>query len=269
MPLHANPLPARRGTTRPPASAVPASGGRLGHALVRVLDHLPDCLDHLPPAQAQVALRRCVAPKVVLPRGVWRPPADPAGCGDWLGLLVTDGLLTRTVQVDGLHATELLGPGDVLRPWDDDGSAHTVPALTSWRVAQRAGIAVLDERFAASAMRWPAIVSCLLSAAVHRSDARSVLLAVARARRADDRLMLLFWHLAERWGRMTPHGVRIPMALTHALLGDLVCLRRPTVSMALAELVADGRIERARDGTWTIVERRGYASARDREAAAA
>jgi CRP/FNR family cyclic AMP-dependent transcriptional regulator len=64
--------------------------------------------------------------------------------------------------------------------------------------------------------------------------------------------MLLFWHIAERWGRVNTDGVHIPMRLTHSVLAELVCLRRPTVSMALGELQAGGRVVRSEDGSWTL-----------------
>lgn len=234
---------------------IPMSGeARMRHALVPVLQHLPECLEDLDPHAASAAARRCVAPKVVLARGHWDAPTDPSRHRNWLGLLIVDGLLTRKVEINGLCAQELLGPGDLLRPWDDEGPTHTLAMETSWRARERTSVALLDERFAAAAASWPSIGCCLLRSAVQRSHATSVLLAVAGARRAEHRLMLLFWHIAERWGRVTARGVHIPMRLTHSVLAELVCLRRPTVSMALGELQAGGRIARGDDGSWTLLQ---------------
>lgn len=247
------------------APAVPSTRrsvqARRGGALVPVLSHLPECLEGLAPGAAGVAARRCVAPSVVLAPGGWEPPADQR-CARWLGLLVLDGVLTRSVDVDGLRAQELLGPGDLLRPWDDEGPTQTIPATASWRVLERASVALLDERFAAAAAPWPSIGACLLRAAVQRSHAKSLLLAVARARRAEQRVVLLLWHLADRWGRMTAAGVHIPMRLTHAVLAELVCLRRPTVSMALGELQASGRVARRDDGSWMLLTGTGDGAGR-------
>jgi hypothetical protein len=47
---------------------------------------------------------------------------------------------------------------------------------------------------------------------------------------------MLFWHLAERWGRVRPEGVILPLGLTHSVLADLVAARRPTVTTSLTEL---------------------------------
>jgi CRP/FNR family cyclic AMP-dependent transcriptional regulator len=245
--------PALRSTAIGQISPIPMSvQARLRHALIPVLDYLPECLEGLEPRAAGVAARRCVAPKVVLPRGPWKAPTDPSLCRNWLGLLIVDGLLTRKVEVAGLCAQELLGPGDLLRPWDDEGATHALATQTTWRVRDRASVALLDDRFAVAAARWPGIGCCLLRAAVQRSHEKSVLLAVARRRRAEDRLMLLFWHIAERWGRVNADGVHIPMRLTHSVLAELVCLRRPTVSTALGELLAGGRVVRSEDGSWTL-----------------
>ena len=52
--------------------------------------------------------------------------------------------------------------------------------------------------------------------------------------------MLLLWHLAARWGRVEPGGIRLSLPLTHRLLGQLVGAERPSVSHALARLSAPG-----------------------------
>jgi hypothetical protein len=60
------------------------------------------------------------------------------------------------------------------------------------------------------------------------------------------------WHLAERWGRMGPSGVVVPIELTHGALGRLVGARRPTVTLALGELARDGALVRRNDGSWVL-----------------
>jgi hypothetical protein len=47
---------------------------------------------------------------------------------------------------------------------------------------------------------------------------------------------MLFWELADRWGKVRQDGVHVPLQLTHAMLSDLVAARRPTVTKALGEL---------------------------------
>src|SRR5262249_24589688 len=71
--------------------------------------------------------------------------------------------------------------------------------------------------------------------------------------RVQDRLMGLMWLLAEFWGRVTPAGIRLPVSLSHEVLGGLVGARRPTVTLALSELAEGGSLIRHEDG-WLILE---------------
>ncbi|MDX6554241.1 MAG: family transcriptional regulator, cyclic receptor protein, partial [Miltoncostaeaceae bacterium] len=76
--------------------------------------------------------------------------------------------------------------------------------------------------------------------------------AISQLTRVDRRLKALFWHLAERWGRVSGDGVVVPLALTHRILGQLVGARRPTVSTALSELASSGELVRRDDGSWLL-----------------
>ena len=51
--------------------------------------------------------------------------------------------------------------------------------------------------------------------------------AIACQPRLEVRLVLFFWHLAARWGRVEPNGIRLTLPLTHRLLGQLVAAERP------------------------------------------
>ena len=60
------------------------------------------------------------------------------------------------------------------------------------------------------------------------------------------------WHLAERWGRVTPAGIFVPLPLGHQRLADLVGAHRPSVTSALGELTRGGAISRRDDGVWVL-----------------
>lgn len=201
-------------------------------------------------ASSELLRRRATVPRRRLEPGPWEAPAH-AGAGASLGLLVLDGLMIRSLDLDGRRCPELIGPGDLLRPWDDDGPGAVCCAAT-WSVLEPTALAVLDDRFAAAICRWPAIVSELLSRAVERSRALAFHLAIAHIRHAQTRLRMLLWHLADRWGRVTDRGVHVPLALTHELLAHLACMRRPSASTALQLLARGGELERRRDGTWLL-----------------
>ena len=68
---------------------------------------------------------------------------------DGIGLLVLRGLLIRRVGVGGGFGAELLGQGDLLRPWQGEGAQSTLSPTTGWHVLEPVRIAVLDPRAAA------------------------------------------------------------------------------------------------------------------------
>lgn len=67
-------------------------------------------------------------------------------------------------------------------------------------------------------------------------------MAIVHQARVNVRLHMLFWHMADRWGRVRSEGVLLPVALTHSVLADLVAARRPTVTSALSELSRQGLV---------------------------
>jgi CRP/FNR family transcriptional regulator, cyclic AMP receptor protein len=184
------------------------------------------------------AVRDCLARTIELPRGPWTPSDELDGSPGDLGLLVLRGLLVRRVGLAARFGAELLGEGDLLRPWQRDDVAGTLPRSGGWRALEPCRLAVLDHSFALRAGRYPEVISCLFSRVLRRSRALAVTIAIVRHPRVDLRLHMLFWELADRWGRVHRDGVRVPLRLTHAVLADLVAAQRQTVSKALRELAA-------------------------------
>ena len=101
------------------------------------------------------------------------------------------------------------------------------PSRPLWSVLSPLTVAVLDRRFAAEVARYPEITSALLDRMGERSVRLATTQAISQLTRVDRRLRALFWHLAERWGRVSGQGVIVPLALTHRILGQLVGARRP------------------------------------------
>jgi len=220
---------------------------------VRLGDIQPDLLAGVDGRSAEGARRELVARTHALEPRPWDVPLGRAeSFQGWLGVMVLDGLLARSVGYDDLCSQELIGPGDLLRPWDDEGAVASVPATTTWSVLAPTRVALLDGRFASVACRWPTVVAALFARTVDRSRALSVHLAISQARQAEVRLLLLFWHLADRWGRVGRDGTVVSLRLTHERIAQLVCLRRPTVSMTLQRLAQDGTLIRRPDGSWVL-----------------
>src|SRR5262249_41075196 len=150
-----------------------------------------------------------------------------------VGLLVLDGVLAREVLIADTVSTELLGTGDLVRPWRISEDAALLAIEVRWTALADVRLAVLDRRFAGRLVRFPEINAMLLDRLADRTQRIAVSQAISQLNGVDRRLLALFWHLAERWGRMTGQGVAIPMTLSHRVLAQLVGARRPTVSTAL------------------------------------
>ena len=174
---------------------------------------------------------------------------------DGIGLLVLDGLLLRRVGIDGRYGAELLGDGDLLRPWQEEDAQATVPRTTRWQILRPTRMAVLDERVTRRIARYPVVMGQLVGRALQRSRNLAVNMAIVHQARVDARLQILLWHLADRWGKVSRDGTVLPLALSHATLADLVAARRPTVSKALADLDARGLVRRTGTG-WLLAGER-------------
>jgi CRP-like cAMP-binding protein len=170
---------------------------------------------------------------------------------DGIGLLILRGLIIRRVGIDGRFGAELLGAGDLLRPWEGAEAYLTMPRTTGWRVLELSRIAVLDGLAAQRFARYPELTGPLVGRALQRSRNLAVNMAIVHQARVDVRLRMLFWHLADRWGQVRPDGVSVPLRLTHSDLADLVAARRPTVSSALSEL-AQRHLLRPVENTWLL-----------------
>jgi CRP-like cAMP-binding protein len=155
---------------------------------------------------------------------------------DGIGLWVLDGLLIRRVGVDGRFGAELLGDGDLLRPWQGEDIDSTLAPTTGWRVIECARLAVLDASAAHRLARYPALTGAVAARALNRARSLAIMMAIVHHARTEVRLHMLLWHLADRWGRVRADGVTLPLQLSHAVLADLVAAQRPSVTVALKKL---------------------------------
>src|SRR5215208_2860957 len=220
--------------------------------VIHLLEADPDLGALLSDARRTDAERELVVRTHRLPVGPWDVSRLAGASGDHIGLLILDGVLARELVVADHVSAELLGPGDVVRPWQGTTRAALLPVDAVWTVLSSLTVAVLDRRFAAEAARYPEITSALFDRLGERSLRLATTQAISQLTRVDRRLKALFWHLAERWGRVAGDGVVVPLALTHRILGQLVGARRPTVSTALSELAERGELVRRSDGSWLL-----------------
>jgi CRP/FNR family cyclic AMP-dependent transcriptional regulator len=218
---------------------------------ISLLQAEPELGEGLNPQERPAAERVLAVPVMALEPGPWDPSDEFEAVAPVVGIMILEGLLTRDVVFAGRTTTELLGVGDLLRPWDDDLQFDPLPFRVRWRVHAPTRMAILDTRVAMAAGRWPSVAAALGVRHIRRARSLAFQRAIAQLPRVDDRLIVLLWALAERWGRVGPEGVRLPLDLPHRTLATLVGARRPSVTTALSGLARAGLVERVRDG-WLL-----------------
>jgi CRP-like cAMP-binding protein len=223
------------------------NGGRPGGS-VRILEIDPELGLRVPAADIARARAELASRVRSLPRGRWEVPRDDSR----LGFLMLEGLLARDVILAGATCTELLGEGDVLQPGDPAHEQGLIRYRVLWHVISPVRVAVLDEPFARSLARWPQVMGALLERAVRRTAQMSIHQALLQLSPVETRLLVLFWHLADRWGHVTPSGISVGLRMSHELLGQLVGSRRASVTTALRRIDESGLVVRKADGTWLL-----------------
>ena len=218
---------------------------------VRLLDVAPRLGAELAPSQRAEARRLIVVPLVTIPGGRWQCSAlrDEVGaCG--VGCVIAEGMIAHDLVAGGRVAKHLLGPGDVLAPADHVD--RCLPVLRLFGVTDRARLAILDESFDSVVRRWPAIARALVVQVEEQMERVAVQQLISQMPRAEQRIVALLWHLADRWGRVEDDGVVVPLTLSHEAVSRLVGGRRSTVSAALGALASEGLVMRLANHTWLL-----------------
>lgn len=221
--------------------------------IVRLLEYDPDLAEDLGDEQLAIARWQVVAEVLRYPTGPWAVHPDDFDPVASFGLLLIEGLLAREVTVAEYTCAELLGPGDVLQPWLRIGPEQSVATEVDWHVVQPLQVAVLNRRFSVAVSKWPEIPAAVSRRLMQRTHWLAFHLAVCALRRVEERLLLVLWHLADRWGRMTPEGVRLDLRLTHDLLAAVTGSRRPSVTTGLRRLAEEGRIRPLPRSRWLLL----------------
>ena len=225
--------------------------------IVHVLREDPDLAQDLDPGQLRRAYSRSAARLLTPAAGSWVPVLDATDEATLLGLLVLGGVILRRVILAARRSAEVIGTGDLIRPFEDSSESITaVPCEVRWHVLSDARLAVLDERFQQSmAACCPEVLCRLAGRQSRRCQEQALSLAIAQLPRLDARIHFALWRLAARFGQVGPEGVLVPLKLSHEVLGELVAARRPSVTAALHELDARGLVSRLPDGRWRLAGR--------------
>jgi CRP/FNR family transcriptional regulator, cyclic AMP receptor protein len=217
-----------------------------------LLDVDPDLGELLSGEQLEEARRVLTVRQHVVEPGPWDGERLRDAGAEHVGLLMVDGVMTRELTLADNVSGELLGPGDLVRPWQVLGPERLVPFGVRWTVLEPTRLAVLDRRFAVTLARYPQVNALLIDRITERSQRLALMQAISQLNGVDRRLLTLFWHLAERWGRVTSAGVAVGVSLPHRVIAELVGARRPTVSTALSHLAQRGELLRQPDGTFLL-----------------
>jgi CRP/FNR family transcriptional regulator, cyclic AMP receptor protein len=203
----------------------------------------------IPEPERPLAERVVLVPCHALGPGPWRTESLGAD-GDALAALIVRGMATREITIAGRRSAELMGPGDVFHPWSS--SNPVVPAASRFASGSSALIALLDGPFVAAASRWPQLFAVLHERVGEQLERATLRAAIMALPRVEQRILGMFWQLAERWGTVRSDGVVVELAITHELIGQLIGAQRPTVSLALNALADDGLLQRTSHGAWIL-----------------
>lgn len=231
---------------------VPSTRGR-ARATLALIDHDPELGQLLDAERLEQARRELVVRVLTIGAGEWGAATRLAGADPGhVGLLMLQGLMSREVVVSDHVSAELLGPGDIVRPWGLGSDAQLLQSEVRWMILAPSRVALLDRDLAVRLGRYPEVNTVLIDRMSDRAQRLATTQAICQLNRVDRRLLALFWFLAERWGRVSPDGVTVPLVLSHRMLAQLVGARRPTVSTALGDLARRGELLRRADGTWLL-----------------
>ena len=89
--------------------------------LVSVLDADAGLAELVPQDRRAEARRATAAAAIGIAAGHWTEPGNPDRARGGYGLLLVEGAIVRRVGIDGRYGAELIGPGDLLRPWQREG----------------------------------------------------------------------------------------------------------------------------------------------------
>jgi CRP-like cAMP-binding protein len=128
-----------------------------------------------------------------------------------------------------------------------------MPFEVSWRVIEPVTLGLLDIKLVTLDARWPQLIHGILRRAVERSHALALDVAIHSLQHLELRLLVLFWHLADRFGRVSTEGTIVPLRLSHSDIAELVGSHRPSVSVRLPELAKRRVLVRRTDRTWLLL----------------
>src|SRR4051812_32671818 len=134
----------------------------------------PELGQLLTPDRREAAERELHVRVTSFPLGEWDgarlADADPTH----LGLLVVDGVLAREVVLSDTVSTELLGPGDIVRPWRGEGPPQLLSVEVRWNALADVTLGLVDRRCAVALGRYPEIGAMIVDRLSERAQRLAV-----------------------------------------------------------------------------------------------
>jgi hypothetical protein len=169
---------------------------------------------------------------LAVPAGPWLPPERDALDGGIVAVVVLDGLLAAGTP------SCLIGPGDVLEPWDRN---------VVWTACTPARLALLGTRFIDALQAWPGASAGVLGRAGGGTPE------IAGFGAVDERMLDLLWQVAARWGVSHRNGVGLPRALGMTAMGALLGVSERRADAAFSLLAARGSVSRGDGSGWRML----------------
>jgi CRP-like cAMP-binding protein len=151
--------------------------------------------------------------------------------------------------MSGRTCTRLIGPSELLLL--DGVQSDSIPVSWEWAVLAPARLALFDGRLHAIARHWPPLLSAILERAAQQTRNAFLQQPISQLPRVEERLLALFWSIADRQGIVRPDGVWLRLSATHDTLAHMVGAQRPTVSLGLTRLTEGGLLRSDGDG-WLL-----------------
>jgi len=186
-----------------------------------VLEVDPDPGTNIDPGEWELVRQACRGEMLAVPRGPWRATPDTAGSGDVVAFVILDGLLARELSLQERCMVELLGGGDVLQPPVVTDRPRLATETRLLAVSDLL-LLVLGQPFVRAAARWPTLLTALHRRLEAQRDSLAIQGLIAHLPNTEQRLLLMLWHLADRWCYVTPEGIVLPLPLNHEILGRLI-----------------------------------------------
>lgn len=219
---------------------------------VRLLVAEPELGEGLSAEEFERARQQVLLPAIDAPAG----PLDleelkrrPGIRGELYGFMVLKGTLIVSLHMAARQCGRLVSSGGLVLL--DGVVSDSIVTGVDWVVVDESVLACFDERLLEIVLRWPPLMGAILKRAAQYASHALVQQAISQLPKVEDRLLALFWSLADRQGVVRSDGIWLALSATHDTLAHLVGAQRPTVSLGLSRLAENGLV-RAQPGGWLI-----------------